>query len=230
MLSEPFIGPEINIILFQFNPQELTRTLSPWRPSTQEEGRTQEESERAQPFEPGETIRMTLRLHAADDLEEPERNPVAVAAGVADRISALEMLLYAPKESEGLALQASATLSAGAGGVSASASASAKVDVVPKCEVPLLLFIWGPGRIVPVRLTDFDVTEQLFSPTLYPIQAEVSITMQIIAPWMMKNDDSLSSTEKLAKTAYDYTRKRKVELAQDNLANTVDSILGMLPF
>ena len=50
----------------------------------------------AQPLDPGETVNLTLELDATDELEDPDNNQVAVIAGVADRLAALEMLLYPP--------------------------------------------------------------------------------------------------------------------------------------
>ena len=94
-LSEPFLGPVPNIIVFQYNPETLSRTLNPWKPSSGEgTGADSGAANTAQPFDPGETITLTLELDATDALEEPESHPVAVVSGVADRIAALEMLLY----------------------------------------------------------------------------------------------------------------------------------------
>lgn len=93
-LSEPFLGPIPNVIVFQYNPETLTRELMPWAPPTEAEGTEPPTSGTAQPFDPTETFSLALELDAADALEEPESHPVAVLAGVADRIAALEMLLY----------------------------------------------------------------------------------------------------------------------------------------
>ena len=84
-----------NIIVFQYNPETLTRTLNPWKPSAGEgTGTDSGVANTSQPFDPGETLTLTLELDATDALEEPESHPVAVVSGVADRIAALEMLLY----------------------------------------------------------------------------------------------------------------------------------------
>ena len=42
-------------------------------------------------------------------------------------------------------------------------------------EAPLTLFIWSKTRILPVRLTEFSITEEAFDPALNPIRAKVSL-------------------------------------------------------
>src|SRR6185503_14777921 len=86
-LAEPFLGPIPNIILFQYNPESMTRTMTPWAPSESEDGQASDGT--AQPFDPGESFDLTLELDATDALEEPTTHPVAVISGVADRIAAL---------------------------------------------------------------------------------------------------------------------------------------------
>lgn len=233
--SERFIGPVPNIIIFQYNPETLSRTLEVWSPPAQtEEGETQgtpsEASSSAQPADPPETFTLALELDAADALEEPESHPVAVISGVADRIAALEMLLYPQEESllGGLLGSISGSVSVSAGGTSIGGSAGGSVDTVPRGAVPVVMFVWGPGRIVPVRLTSFSVEEQAFSPILYPIRAKVSVGLKILTSADFPEPRSFS--QELAVAAFEFTRKQKQVLAAANLANSVESILGMLPF
>ena len=47
-------------------------------------------------------------------------------------------------------------------------------------EQPLTIFVWSRNRIVPVRLTDFSVTEEAFDPNLNPIRAKVSLGMRVL--------------------------------------------------
>jgi len=100
---------------------------------------------------------------------------------------------------------------------------------VPRGTVPVLLFVWGPGRIVPVRVTSFSVEEQAYSPILYPIRAKVSLGLKILTPKDFPTCNK-SLSQELAITAFKFTRKQKEVLAAANLANSVESILGMLPF
>lgn len=229
-LSEEFLGPIPNIIVFQYNPETLTRSLTPWRAQAEEsEAEESGEANTAQPFDPGETFNVTLEFDAADALEVPENNPVEVISGIADRIAALEMLLYPSKEEMEAGLQTSEESSLG--GAEASDNAEADAATVPRPRVPVVLFVWGPGRIVPVRLTSFQVEEQAYSPTLYPIRAEVTVGLKVLTEDSFRAADrKITSPEELAIAAYKYTRGQKEMLARANIANITDSILGMLPF
>jgi hypothetical protein len=43
----------------------------------------------------------------------------------------------------------------------------------------LTLFVWGANRVVPVRVVELQITEQLFDPTLNPIRVEVTVTLMV---------------------------------------------------
>ena len=225
--SERFLGPIPNIIIFQYNPESLSRTLEVWQPPEARDS-SHSASLTAQPSDPPETFNLTLELDATDALEEPESHPVAVLSGIADRIAAMEMLLY-PEEGSLLGnLMGSISGSLSGGGVSL--SGSAEVQPVPRGTVPVVLFVWGPGRIVPVRLTSFTVDEQAFSPLLYPIRAKVTMGLKILTPRDFPCPEKRTAAQEIAIAAFEFTRTQKQVLAAANLANSVESILGMLPF
>jgi hypothetical protein len=46
---------------------------------------------------------------------------------------------------------------------------------------PLILFVWGKSRIVPVKLADFSITEEAFDPALNPIRAKVSFSLRVLS-------------------------------------------------
>ena len=48
-------------------------------------------------------------------------------------------------------------------------------------EAPLTLFVWSAVRILPVRLTDFSITEEAFDQALNPIRAKVSLGMRVLS-------------------------------------------------
>lgn len=224
--SERFIGPIPNIIIFQYNPEKFSRSLSVYNPFSADEnnpGAPPTIQVDAQPGDPPETFDLTLELDATDELEKGD--PVAVLTGVADRIAAMEMLLY-PQEGSLLGeLLGSISDSLGGGGNGNGAADEA----APRGSVPVVLFVWGPGRIVPVRLTKFQVEEQAFSPILYPVHATVTMGLQILTDKDLANmPDSLSKD--IAIASFKFTRSQKQVLAAANLANAVESILGMLPF
>jgi len=233
-LSEPFLGPVPNVIVFQYNPESLTRNLNPWAvPEAPGEEATDKEKKKYQsaltePYDPGESFNLVLELDATDALEQPESHPVEWATGVADRLAAIEMLMYPPGDS------LLGSILGGLGGLLGSLGGA--LDVLPRTHVPVVLLIWGPGRVVPVRLTSYSVEEQAFSPLLYPIRAKVTVGLTVVTPDVLGAADpkdpskrNYSTTEKLAVWAYKYTRGQKEILARANLANTVESIVGMLP-
>ncbi len=232
--SERFIGPVPNVIVFQYNPEMMTRALEVWSQGGSATTGTgaaasNESSQTAQPFDPPETFTLALELDAADALEKPESHPVAFISGVADRIAAMEMLLYPQGDSLLGGLLGSVSGSLGGASASVGGALGGGVQPVPRGTVPVVLFVWGPGRVVPVRLTSFSVEEQAYSPLLYPIRAKVSIGLKILTPKDFPSCNRKLS-EELAVTAFNFTRKQKEVLAAANMANSVESILGMLPF
>ena len=239
--SAPMLIPIPNIIIFQYNPETMTRALTPWQPpapatgeedaASAEASAAKQTSALAQPYDPKETFSLTLELDATDALEAPSSHPVAVVAGVADRISAIEMLCYPPGDSAlGGLLNVSVSVSIGSGGISASTGAAA--DVINRKSVPVVLFFWGPGRIVPVRITSVSIEEQQYSPLLYPVRAKVSLNLTVLDADDLVNaegDTSNSAAVEIAKACYTFTRVQKEALAMANLANSVESVIGMLP-
>ena len=212
-LSEPFLGPIPNVIVFQYNPESMKRELTPWNPPSETESK--EADSTAQPFDPGEEFDLTLELDASDALETPESHPVAVLSGVADRIAAMEMLLYPPGDSL-------------LGGVLGSLFGG---EAVPRASVPVVLFAWGPGRIVPVRLIRFSVDETAFNPTLYPIHAKVSVGLKVLTDAAFTAPGkSPTAAESVAIAAYKWTRGQKEFLARTNLLNSAESVVATLPF
>jgi hypothetical protein len=232
--SAPMIVPIPNVIIFQYNPETLSRTLEPYQlPDSKATGPDKAVTDApstTQPKPPVEKFTLALQLDASDALEVPEAHPVAVVSGVADRLAALEMLLYA-QDSSGLGFNLSINIGASLGGGAATqvgSSVSKQSAPVPKGKAPTILFVWGPGRIVPVRISSFSVDEQMNNPMLYPLRAKVSLGLQVLTDADFgANPDTI---EKLAIACYKFTMTQKRVLALANVANDVESILGMLPF
>ena len=220
--SAPLLVPVPNIIVFQYNPETMTRTISPWKRSGNAGGAecskdtAKAVNPHAQPVDPEESITLTLELDAADDLEDPDNNRVAVIAGVADRLAALEMLLY-PEGTSGLGSLINA--------VSTTLGGGSLIDVVPRTTVPVVLFYWGPGLVVPVRIESFSVEEQAYSPTLFPIRAKVTLGMKILDAASFGNDQR--AVVKMVKACYLYTRAQKETLALTRITNELT--FGKLP-
>ena len=225
--SSRFISSVPNIIMFQYNPESITRKLDAWYTGGSENGQSAggKEPVNAQPHDPPETFDLKLEFDAADELENPATQALAIVQGVSNRIAALELLLYPESEEKGLLSSAIGALAGAISGASGGAKADAKS--VPRGKVPDLLFCWGPSRIVPVRLTSFSVEEQAYSPQLSCLRAKVTIGLKILQPRNLPCSKEQSS--ELLKTTYKIYTKTKRTLAETVIVNNVNAILGMLP-
>ena len=58
-------------------------------------------------------------------------------------------------------------------------SQAGTLEILPP-EAPLVLFIWSKSRVVPVRVTEFSITEEAFDVALNPIRAKVSIGLRVL--------------------------------------------------
>ncbi len=151
-------NPLASIIIFQYNPDSLTRTLT--AQTTGNEGNQGEALRLKGP--PQESISLEVEIDATDQLERA--NPIAVATGIHPTLASLEMLLY-PKSAVMIANEVLA--------------AAGMIEVLPP-EAPLTLLIWGAARVLPVRLTEFSITEEAFDTLLNPIRARVRLGMRVL--------------------------------------------------
>ena len=96
------------------------------------------------------------------------------------------------------------------------------LEIVP-VEAPLTLFVWSKERVVPVRLTDFSITEEAFDPGLNPIRAKVSLGMRVL------NVNDLGYDDKGGHLYLAY-QQRKEQLAGKAPRGTLSAFgLGGLP-
>lgn len=153
--------PELvpTVIVFQYNPEQLTRSLTPRAAS----GGGRGDANRTD-GPPEETITLSVEIDAADQLEHPDQNGITVANGLHPALAALEGLLY-PAFPTVTANQALATMG------------SAMILGEP---APLALFIWGPSRVLPVRVTSVSITEQAFDVNLNPILARAELNLKVL--------------------------------------------------
>jgi hypothetical protein len=162
VLVDPDTAAVKNVIVLQYNPDSLSRSLQV-QSVTPEHGNRSEALRLTGP--PIETYKVEAELDATDQLEQPDQNPNVVKYGINPQIAALEMILY-PTSTTLLANNALAQ--------------SGTLEIAPM-EAPLALFIWSKVRVVPVRITDFSVTEEAFDSSLNPIRAKVSIGMRVLS-------------------------------------------------
>ncbi|WP_338761603.1 hypothetical protein [Massilia sp. METH4] len=205
-------GPIPNVVIFQFNPESLSRTLQiPPRPS----GATQRETSQAgeKTFE-----RISFKAHfsAADALAEDKE--LARLFGIGPQLAALEKMVLP-----------SAILSGAVGavidaiGAVLSGTRAEPALPIPRETYPRILFIWGPTRILPVTIDSMGISELEYDTALNPLRAEVDIALTVIGV-----DDC--SDDLLAKGALGYSTIAKEAQAIANLANTAEQVVDLIPF
>jgi len=149
------------IIVLQYNPDTLSRTLQPQ--AVKESGDRAEAMRLTGP--PVETIKLDAEIDATDQLEFPDQHANAVQFGIQPQLAALETILY---PASGQLLANNALASAG------------MLEILPTLSA-LTLFVWSKSRIVPVRISDFSVTEEAFDTALNPLRAKVSLGMRVLS-------------------------------------------------
>lgn len=221
-----FLIPLPNVIVFQYNPESMTHTWT--QPEAAPSSGTTTNNPMAVKGMPGESFSFTIATDANDEIADGSAPTAAIAevSGVYSRLAALEMLLYpSGGDGGGLLGAVSSAAAAALGGGSSGPTTS-----VPASTMPVVLFVWGPGRIVPVRVTGLTITERLYNGTLSPTHAEAQLSLRVLTPAELQaastDDDVLGS---LATVAYDYTLALRQALALVNLANAAESIVGMIP-
>lgn len=164
VLIDPDTATVRRIISLQYNPDTLTRSLQIQGVSTDASGGDRSEVLRLK-GPPIETIKLEAEIDATDQLEFPDQNPNAIDAGIQPQLAALEAIVYPTSQQ----LQSNNSL-----------EKTGTLEIIPM-ESALTLFIWSKNRIIPVRLTDFSITEEAFDPNLNPIRAKVSLGMRVLS-------------------------------------------------
>jgi hypothetical protein len=183
-----------NIVVFQFNPTQISRTPAMQRrpQSGVYSGAT---GAKQQPCPPSESMSFTLRIDATDSLAQG--NPIAATRGILPTLSALEILMI-PQSSLSQNLL--------------SLSGSSGSHQSPPSSLPTVLFFWGPYRILPVAITSLSVTETEYDTLLNPVRADVSVNLEALQPNQLAGD-------RIGNAAYNYSLGVKQTMAALNLAN-----------
>src|SRR5215207_5371832 len=160
VLIDPDTSAVHRIIALQYNPDTLSRTL-------QVKGVGAEGGDRSEALRlkgpPVETIKLDAEIDATDQLEVADTQTTRL--GIHPQLAALEAIVY-PTSSQLLSNN--------------SLAQSGTLEIAPM-EAALTLFIWSKNRIMPVRLTDFSLTEEAFDVALNPIRAKVSLGMRVLS-------------------------------------------------
>lgn len=168
-------------VIFQYNPDTMTRTLTPQTSGGNNPG----EALRLK-GPPQEVIKLDAELDAADQLGAGD--PVATSLGLHPALAALELLIY-PRAALVVANEALAT--------------AGVIEILPPAA-PLTLLVWGTRRVVPVRVTEFTITEEAFNPALNPIRAKISLGLRVLNYQdlgLLSPGGALFMTHQLAKEA-----------------------------
>jgi hypothetical protein len=207
--SSPTPGSSPRFIVFQYNPESMKRTLANRAapaPTSGATGAAKEDVLRvAGP--PVETINLSVDMHAADQLADPDQFPDVAQDGLHPALATLELLMYPP------------TLNA----MAIEAKAKAGTVQVSPADLPLVLLIWGKSRVVPVKLTSFAISEDAFDTRLNPIAAKVELGLQVLT-YMEFTDSSVG------RDAFIAYQTQKEALAAKGVLTKDQGLKGLLPF
>jgi hypothetical protein len=162
ILIDPANAAVLRVIALQYNPETLTRALQAQSVGTESGPHVDQMRLKGPPIE---TIKLEAEIDATDALADPSNNPTAVNNGIAPQLAALEIIIY--PTSQQLA--------------AADANARAGTLEIAPMDAPLALFVWSKSRVVPVRITEFSVTEEMFDSALNPIRAKVSLGLRVLS-------------------------------------------------
>ena len=189
------------LIVFQYNPGEVTRSL---RLRGAQGGGRGEAQRVGGP--PDETLSLIIEIDAADQLEFPRRHPGVVDKGLHPVIAALERLLH-PSFPVVVANEALAT---------------AGMAFIAAEQAPLTLLIWSRHRVLPVRVDGISFKEQAFDPRLNPIRVSAELSLKVLT---YRDMDVLNPGYWI----YMAGSAQRERLAAENLFNDASALAAALP-
>jgi hypothetical protein len=203
-------------IYFQFNPETIERVKSGTWTSAQSQRQKAEDVANKKEFDQlkdkkvkagfvpsPEKINLSLRLDAAEKaLRSPAGSQTSVAEGILPELAALENLM---KKN---------TTQVSVGGSQGSP------NLVRTKEIPLVLFVWGNYRVVPVTILSMTITEQRFDYLLTPIRAEIKVSLQVL-------EEEDAKLNEQAFRAYQFTENEKQRMKESFLQNQQNANKGM---
>lgn len=201
---DPTSSALLRVIPLQYNPETISRTLQVQGVGADSGPHVDQLRLKGPPIE---TLKLEAELDASDMLDDPQQNPTAVQSGIAPLLATLELIIYPTSQQ----LQ------------TANANAqNGTLEIIPM-DAPLSLFVWSKNRIVPVRFTEFTVTEEMFDSALNPIRAKVSLGMRVLTI----DDVTFSSTGGSIYMAYQMQKER---LAQSAVGGRLSALgIGSIP-
>jgi hypothetical protein len=196
-------GAVLRVIPLQYNPETLNRSLQVQGIGPDSGPHVDQMRLKGPPIE---TYKLDAEIDAADQLNTGD--PVATTSGIEPALAALETVIY-PTSTQ---LQQSYSM-----------AQQGTLEIVPM-DAPLVLFVWSKERIVPVKVTEFSITEEMFDSHLNPIRAKVSLGLRVLTI-----DDI--AFDSVAGSIYMTYQQRKEQLAARSPAGSLSAfgISGVLP-
>lgn len=113
-----------------------------------------------------QVINFDIRLDATDKLNDGDA--ITEQFGIAPQIATLELMVY-PKDESLLGAAVSALLGKPEG-----------FSFTRGANPPLILFVFGRKRVLPVNINSMNITETEFSTDLNPIRATIGVNLTVI--------------------------------------------------
>jgi len=152
----------LRTVAFQYNPDTLSRTLTPRAAKVDTGDRLEALRLIGSPIE---TLKLEIELDATDRLERPNDNPETVQNGIAPELADLETII-APATDDLIA--------------ASNLAQTGTLELLP-LPSPLVLLVLGTNRTIPVRITEFTIVEEAFDPRLNPIRARISLGLRALS-------------------------------------------------
>jgi hypothetical protein len=193
-------------VVFQFNPIQLTRnrSLTFAVPSSVQGGQAASLRKVHQEYDDltdlrdaqvvtvqEESVGFEIRLDATDKLNDGDA--ITEQFGIAPQLATLELMVH-PKEESLLGKALSSLLG----------SSSDAFSFTKGPNPPMVLFIWGRKRVLPVNINSLNITETEFSTDLNPIRATAAVNLTVVEG---------------PNLPYNYTKAMKEVMSVLNLAN-----------
>ncbi len=155
-------GSVIRIVPFQYNPETLSRTLQVQGVGAESGPHVDQMRLKGPPIE---TYKLDVEIDATDRLEHPDADPTVTSSGIAPQLAAFETIIYPTT----VQLQAAD-----------SRTRAGTLEIAPM-DAPLTLLVLSKNRIIPVKITEFSVTEDMFDAQLNPIRAKLSLGLRVLS-------------------------------------------------
>ena len=152
-----------------------------------------------------ETLSFDIRLDATDRLNDGDAQTAQF--GIAPQLATLELLMEPKSESVLGAVVDNVRQQLGRGG-------KPGFTFTGTSKPPMVLFIWGLKRVLPVNINSMQITETEFSPPLAPTRATVAVNLTVIEG---KN------------APYRYSKTIKEVMSAQQLASVRDTIEMVIP-